>query len=152
MARSKKSWLKRKLHLSHHRHTGHRLHHRHTSSGVLAAILIFVGGLMLYGNSIVSAASLTMDGAVSLGGVMPPTVENSPPAPEAPAGATNQCTEGCVIKPHGLRIVGDYGLARAVLWGLFASTVFLYMIHWLISRGRLYPHWFSLWKTWHHSK
>jgi hypothetical protein len=77
-ARPKKTWLHRRLKLSHHRHTGRLLSHEHTSHGALMVITLAVGAMLVFAtNSLVASAdtlqsgsSLTLTGKVRL---LPPS-------------------------------------------------------------------------------
>lgn len=72
MGRKKKTWVHRRLKLSHHKHTGRRLPRQHTSHGALLVITLAAGVMMAFAtNSTLEAQSRSLGQSVSVSGVVP---------------------------------------------------------------------------------
>lgn len=111
--------LHKAIKLSPHKHTGKYLPHKSTSHGALLALLLIVGGLLVFGTRaavLVSAAASS--GSVSLGGMV------SGPAPQSAAGIQQPVT-GQTFRDRSITVKGTCPTGSFVQIfrnGIFAGT------------------------------
>jgi hypothetical protein len=116
MPRRKKSWLHRRLKLSHHKHTGKHLHRAESSFGVLVIIVAICGGLLFFATKASAATSSSLNGSLLVSGVVEPTAENT--------------HQGVAIPSSGSI---DYGSWKdpTTMWSLFTISFGVVVTFWL---------------------
>jgi hypothetical protein len=140
MPRRKKSWLHRRLNLSHHKHTGKRLPWSETSLGLLIIALIFTGFVLGYASSAQAQTNQSLNGSVVVSGVVPITTENSQPT----SIKTAEHSDGSQTQGFNFSFISRNGFLT-FLWTIFSAFFGALTFVWIASKSAFIK--VLLWKT-----